>query len=159
MVRLLTAGDGFEAKLVVARLGAEGVLWELRGGVDGPYPMGPVHVYVDEADLEVAREVMAAVEEVPAEPDAGHERSPMVLWLVLVGLFADGRAEPGQGVRLASGGRGSAQRRGRRRRDRTLARRIAPRRNPRCLVNPRRRRRVAATDQARRIALSAIPGA
>jgi hypothetical protein len=59
MVKLLTTYDVFEAKLVVARLGSEGVLWELRGGVDNAYPLGPVHVYVDEADLSVAHDVLA----------------------------------------------------------------------------------------------------
>ena len=48
MVRLATVQSGFEAKVLAARLGAEGIVWELRGGVDGPYPMGPVTVLVDE---------------------------------------------------------------------------------------------------------------
>jgi hypothetical protein len=61
MVRLLTTYDVFEAKLVAARLGSEGVLWELRGGVDNAYPLGPVHVYVDEADLSVAHDVLVPV--------------------------------------------------------------------------------------------------
>ena len=51
MVRLLTTYDVFEAKLVVARLGSEGVLWELRGRRRQRLSLGPVHVYVDEADL------------------------------------------------------------------------------------------------------------
>jgi len=51
MVRLLSTLDQFEARVVAARLGSEGVLWEMRGGHDGPYPMGPVHLYVDAEDL------------------------------------------------------------------------------------------------------------
>ena len=51
MVRLTTVGDPIEARIIAARLGSEGVLWELRGGIDGPYPMGPFHVYVAEPDL------------------------------------------------------------------------------------------------------------
>ena len=33
-------------------------MWELRGDVDGPYPVGPVDVLVAEDDLAVAREVV-----------------------------------------------------------------------------------------------------
>jgi hypothetical protein len=44
MVRLLSTADSFEAKVIAARLGAEGVVWELRGGIDGPYPLGRVNV-------------------------------------------------------------------------------------------------------------------
>src|SRR5262245_10182899 len=62
MVRLLTTLDQFEARVLAARLGAEGVLWELRGGHDGPYPMGPVHVFVEASDLERARELLASTE-------------------------------------------------------------------------------------------------
>jgi hypothetical protein len=68
MVRLLTTSGSFEAKVIAARLGAEGVVWELRGGHDGPYPMGPVHVYVHERDLQTAREMLDATMELPPEP-------------------------------------------------------------------------------------------
>jgi len=79
MVRLLTTYDVFEAKLVVARLGSEGVLWELRGGVDNAYPLGPVHVYVDEADLSVAHDVLAPVGDDEPDDDLGARRSPAAL--------------------------------------------------------------------------------
>jgi hypothetical protein len=69
MVRLLTTLDQFEARVLAARLGAEGVLWELRGGHDGPYPMGPVHVFVEAADLERAQELVASTEPLPVEAD------------------------------------------------------------------------------------------
>ena len=46
MVRLVTVDVGFEANLLPARLGSDGHVWQLRGGVDGPYPMGPVDVLV-----------------------------------------------------------------------------------------------------------------
>jgi Putative prokaryotic signal transducing protein len=69
MVRLLTTLDQFEARVLAARLGAEGVLWELRGGHDGPYPMGPVHVFVEAADLERAQELVASTEALPVEVD------------------------------------------------------------------------------------------
>jgi hypothetical protein len=68
MVRLMTVDDAFGAKVVAARLGVEGIVWQLKGGVDGPYPLGPVHVYVTAEDLEAARAVMAGA--VPLEDDA-----------------------------------------------------------------------------------------
>lgn len=62
MVKLITVDDVFEAKVLHARLGADGVLCELRGGVDGPYPIGLVHVYVPEEELELAQALIAPVE-------------------------------------------------------------------------------------------------
>jgi hypothetical protein len=58
MVKLTTLGSSFEAKVLAARLGSEGVVCELRGGVDGPYPFGPVHVYVEERTFDLARELL-----------------------------------------------------------------------------------------------------
>src|SRR4029453_6316909 len=49
-----------------AHLGAEGIVWERRGNVDGPYPVGPVEVLVAEEDLDVARQVV-----VEQEPEDG----------------------------------------------------------------------------------------
>ena len=63
MVRLTTVGDPIEARIIAARLGSEGVLWELRGGIDGPYPMGPFHVYVAEPDLATAYEVLTPADD------------------------------------------------------------------------------------------------
>lgn len=59
MVPLTTAATAFEARVIAAHLGAEGIVWELRGNVDGPYPVGPVVVMVAEAELATAREVVA----------------------------------------------------------------------------------------------------
>ncbi len=89
MVRLLTTYDVFEAKLLAARLGSEGVLWELRGGVDNAYPLGPVHVYVDEADLSVAHDVLAPVGDVEPEPLAEGRRSAVavVTSVVVLGVL------------------------------------------------------------------------
>ena len=89
MVRLVTVGDGFEAKLLAARLGSEGVVWQLRGGVDGPYPMGPVDVLVEAERLDEARELLT-----PALPTEALEPGPVETrtgpnpraWLVLAGL-------------------------------------------------------------------------
>ena len=69
MVRLMTADDGFSAKVVAARLGVEGIVWELRGGVDGPYPFGPVHVFVPETELAEAQALLAAT--APLEEELG----------------------------------------------------------------------------------------
>ena len=90
MVRLLTTLDQFEARVLVARLGAEGILWELRGGHDGPYPMGPVHVYVEADDLARAQDLLT-IAELPVEPDDAEPRSlrtPLPLVLVVVGVAA-----------------------------------------------------------------------
>jgi hypothetical protein len=62
MKHLVTLRDGFEAKVLAARLGSEGVLVELRGSVDGMYPVGQIHLYVEESGLETAREVLALAE-------------------------------------------------------------------------------------------------
>ena len=59
MVRLTTCGDSFEARLLAARLGSEGIVWSLRGGQDGPFAVGNVEVLVEERDLDSARELLA----------------------------------------------------------------------------------------------------
>ncbi len=104
MVRLLTCGDGFEARLIAARLGSEGIVWSLRGGHDGPLALGTVDVLVDVDDLESARDLLGAGEvDVAADLDfapVGTEperettgRDVLVVLLVLVGalLFAIAR--------------------------------------------------------------------
>jgi hypothetical protein len=101
MVRLMTADDAFSAKVVAARLGVEGIVWELRGGVDGPYPFGPVHIFVTEADLAEAQAVMAAVapldeaEEDRDETDAASRRyrHTVLVGAGVVGLLALAAAE------------------------------------------------------------------
>jgi Putative prokaryotic signal transducing protein len=62
MVPLLSASTPMEARIIAARLGAEGIMWELRGSVDGPYPLGPIDVLVDEDGYESARELLLADE-------------------------------------------------------------------------------------------------
>ena len=87
-------------RIIAARLGSEGVLWELRGGIDGPYPMGPFHVYVAEPDLATAHEVLTPAddhdhdEDVDPDQDpdgAGHAhdgRAPLALWLIVLAIVA-----------------------------------------------------------------------
>lgn len=98
MVLLTTVGTTFEARLLAARLGAEGVLWELRGA-SSLYPVGPVHVLVDAADADVARDVVLSTPEVTAPSDTTGStwcppdrpidlRTPVGLWLVLAAILA-----------------------------------------------------------------------
>ena len=78
MVHLTMVGTMFEARVVMARLGAEGILTQLRGGGEGPYPLpGPVEVLVvvDQADeareLLLADQVEALFDEMDEDPTAG----------------------------------------------------------------------------------------
>ena len=90
MVRLLTLRNTFHARVVAARLGAEGILTELRGNVDGPYPMGDVHVYVTEEDLDDARELLMADEVESAFDETDDDvdtRTPPELWIVLAAIL------------------------------------------------------------------------
>jgi hypothetical protein len=58
MVPLMTAGSSFEAKVVAARLGSEGILFEVRGSLDSVYPLGSVTILVPAAELDTARDVL-----------------------------------------------------------------------------------------------------
>jgi len=61
MVPFTTVSSTFEGRVLVARLGADGILTQLRGATDGPYPLpGPVDVLVDAAQVEEARELLLA---------------------------------------------------------------------------------------------------
>ena len=87
MVRLATVGTSFHARVIAARLGSEGIVTDLRGNVDGLYPVGDVHVYVDQEDLAEAQEILLAdeVESAFDEPDEPESDAvtPKELWLVL----------------------------------------------------------------------------
>ena len=101
MVTLLRVRDAFHARVVVARLGSEGIVAQLRGA-DGPYPMGVVEVLVLPDELESAQALLLADEVESAFPDDededeeedGHgRRSSLPRWAVacvvaLVVLFA-----------------------------------------------------------------------
>jgi Putative prokaryotic signal transducing protein len=112
MVPLTTAANPLAARILAAHLGAEGIVWQLRGDVDGPYPVGPVEVLVPADDLELARAVVATADADPvtgADDDPGMEGSGgtdveladrrgrpvrmliVVVGLLLVVLFALGR--------------------------------------------------------------------
>jgi hypothetical protein len=87
MVRLATVRSTFHARVIAARLGAEGIITELRGNVDGIYPMGDVHVFVPEEDLPPSQELLMADEVESAFDDVEGDvdtRSPRELWILLV---------------------------------------------------------------------------
>jgi hypothetical protein len=94
MVALVPAQGTFHAKVIAARLGAEGIATQLRGSVDGPYPcFGEVTVFVAESDLELAAEILlvdeveAALEVVERETDDEPVvRTRLVGWLPLASL-------------------------------------------------------------------------
>ena len=86
MVRLTTVSSSFHARVIAARLGSEGIVTDLRGNVDGLYPVGDVHVYVDQADLAEAQEILMVddIESAFDEPDdLADAGAPPALWLVL----------------------------------------------------------------------------
>jgi hypothetical protein len=90
MVRLATVGTTFHARVIAARLGSEGIITDLRGNVDGIYPMGDVHVYVAEEDLPEAQELLLADEVESAfdeDGDGEDVRTPRELWIFLVAVL------------------------------------------------------------------------
>jgi hypothetical protein len=91
MVHLRTVHHVFHARVIAARLGADGIVTQLRGAVDGPYPVGDVSVWVAEADLECARELLLADEVEaaldPVEP-VPTQRRPLLLGLTGMQLLA-----------------------------------------------------------------------
>ena len=93
MVRLMTAANAMQARIIAARLGSEGIVWEFRGSVDGPLALGPVEVLVDAEGLATAKE-MLLVDDVESafatEPQPARETTTRdVMWVVvaLVGLI------------------------------------------------------------------------
>jgi hypothetical protein len=93
MVPLVTARSGFEARVLAARLGAEGIVWQLRGGsVDSVYPVGAVDVLVAADDLDRAQELLSADDSsAPSAEDDGTSRTTewwlAVAVIVAVALF------------------------------------------------------------------------
>lgn len=61
MTHLTTAAGSFHGRVLAARLGAAGILVELRGLAEGPYPLpGKVEVYVRSDQIDAARELLLA---------------------------------------------------------------------------------------------------
>src|SRR5437763_11600116 len=97
MVHLRTVPNSFHARVIAARLGADGIVAQLRGPVDGMYPIGNVMVFVDEQDLDTARELLLAdeVESAFDEAENGSDggglrtrRSAWTTWLTVALLLA-----------------------------------------------------------------------
>jgi hypothetical protein len=88
MVPIVSSRTPFEAKVLAARLGAEGIVWEYRGNVDGMYPIGVVDVLVAEGDLDRARELLLVdeVEEAMSGDGAQAADSRRIEWLLGVAL-------------------------------------------------------------------------
>jgi hypothetical protein len=86
MVHLRTVPDAFHARVIAARLGADGILTELRGAVGGPYPIGSVSVWVSVEDEPVASELLladeleAAFDDVPDEWEVSRHRPVLLGW-------------------------------------------------------------------------------
>ncbi|MEJ7585532.1 MAG: hypothetical protein WKF43_15965 [Acidimicrobiales bacterium] len=76
MVPVASLSDPFEAKLLAAHLGAEGIVWELRGSVDGVYPLGPFEILVEQDAFETARILldMVADDEITEDDELGPSR-------------------------------------------------------------------------------------
>jgi len=100
MVHLVSVHHAFHARVLVARLGSDGIVTELRGLVEGPYPVsGEIQVFVEPDDLPVARELLLADEvescfeeadEAAASPIGGRPPggawASARRWVALVGL-------------------------------------------------------------------------
>lgn len=59
-VRVATVASAFEAKVLIARLGADGVLCQLRGPADSIYPVGSIDVLVEPQRVDLARALLSA---------------------------------------------------------------------------------------------------
>lgn len=84
MVHVRTVNGAFHARVIAARLGAEGIVTELRGNVGSVYPFGQVSVWVPSEDADAAAELLLADEVEAAftpHPDDEEPRPrPWVLW-------------------------------------------------------------------------------
>jgi hypothetical protein len=99
MVHLRTVSSTFHARVIAARLGADGIVTQLRGNVGGPYPLGDVSVWVVEDDVGAASELLladeieAAFTPHPDDEEPRRSRQPCFLGLnrrqllAIIGLF------------------------------------------------------------------------
>lgn len=71
LVPVARVPNEFHARVIAARLGSEGIITELRGGISSPYPMGEVDVLVSESEFEEAAALLLAddVESAFDDPD------------------------------------------------------------------------------------------
>jgi hypothetical protein len=86
MVHLCMANGSFHARVIAARLGADGILTELRGDAVGPYPIDhEVEVLVPVDELDVARELLM-VDDIEAPTDVLPRTSPGRIWMLVAVL-------------------------------------------------------------------------
>lgn len=109
MVHLATVQSEFEARVVAARLGAEGVVWELRG-ISSVYPVGAVDVFVESEALASARDMLLGAEIDAVFADAefveavlGGQTIDESVAATALGQPAAGPRHPWQGTALAVG--------------------------------------------------------
>jgi hypothetical protein len=76
MVHLRTVPDPWHARVLAARLGAEGIVTHLQGNLAGPYPFGAVSVLVEADQAELAAALLLA-DEVEAAFPAADEGAPV----------------------------------------------------------------------------------
>lgn len=59
MTLLTTVGDAFHGQVLMARLGAEGIVTEMKGAVGTTYPVrGEVELWVEAGNWDTAREII-----------------------------------------------------------------------------------------------------
>jgi hypothetical protein len=75
LVRVLTTASVLEGEIAKARLEDEGIPVLLKGGAEGPYPTGPVHLFVP-SELEVQARLILTGEPLPADEGGGPEDAP-----------------------------------------------------------------------------------
>jgi hypothetical protein len=73
MVHLRTVPDPWQANVLKARLGAEGIITALQGNLSGPYPLGAVAVLVEQDKAQLAAELLMADEVEAALAGPGHD--------------------------------------------------------------------------------------
>jgi hypothetical protein len=87
MVHVRTVAGNFQARVIAARLGAEGIVTELRGHADAFNPFAAVSVWVSEDDAEAATELLLADEvEAAFTPHPDDEEPSRSRQVVLWGL-------------------------------------------------------------------------
>jgi len=62
LVHVRTVPSAFHARVIQARLGADGIPVQLRGNVGGPYPIGEVSIWVAESDAADVQALLLADE-------------------------------------------------------------------------------------------------
>jgi hypothetical protein len=58
LAHLTQVATPVQARILAARLGADGIPVQVGGGADGPYPVGPVDLWVLASDVDEARSLL-----------------------------------------------------------------------------------------------------